>query len=57
MGYSTGDLVVPHPTLPDYWKIFGRVDDQLMHSTGEKVRPLNHSISLMERDLSYAAQP
>ena len=36
-GYSVGDLVVPHPTLSGYWKVFGRADDQLMHNTGEKV--------------------
>lgn len=36
--YSTSDLVIPHPSLPGYWKIFGRADDQLMHNTGEKVR-------------------
>ena len=48
-GYSMGDLVVPHPTLPGYWKVFGRADDQLMHNTGEKVRvrrrPLDPSVS------------
>lgn len=38
--YATSDLLSPHPTKHDYWKIFGRVDDQLMHSTGEKVRLL-----------------
>lgn len=35
--YATGDLLTPHPTKPNLWKIFGRVDDQIMHSTGEKV--------------------
>ena len=35
--YATGDLVTPHPTKPNFWKIFGRDDDQIMHSTGEKV--------------------
>jgi len=51
--YSTGDLLIPHPTLPSYWKIFGRADDQLMHNTGEKVR-VHHchfSISLTMGDL------
>jgi len=41
-GYSTSDLVIPHPTLPGYWKVFGRADDQLMHNTGEKVRIHRH---------------
>ena len=36
--YDTKDLLVPHPTMPGYWKIYGRLDDQIMHSTGEKVR-------------------
>ena len=35
--YATNDLLAPHPTQPGYWKIFGRADDQIMHSTGEKV--------------------
>ncbi|KAH8114663.1 acetyl-CoA synthetase-like protein [Phellopilus nigrolimitatus] len=37
--YATSDLLTPHPTKPGYWKIFGRVDDQLIHSTGEKTNP------------------
>lgn len=35
--YATSDLMVPHPNRPGYWKVFGRSDDQIMHSTGEKV--------------------
>jgi len=35
--YQTNDLIVPHPTRAGLWKIFGRVDDQIMLSTGEKV--------------------
>ncbi|KAI5119730.1 hypothetical protein M0805_008660 [Coniferiporia weirii] len=37
--YATSDLLTPHPTRPGYWKVYGRVDDQLMHSTGEKTNP------------------
>lgn len=37
--YATSDLLVPHPTKPGYWKVFGRTDDQIMHSTGEKTNP------------------
>ncbi|KAJ7448015.1 hypothetical protein FB451DRAFT_1289566 [Mycena latifolia] len=37
--YATSDLLVPHPTKPGYWKIFGRTDDQIMHNTGEKTNP------------------
>ena len=37
--YATSDLLVPHPTKPDLWKIYGRKDDQIMLSTGEKTNP------------------
>lgn len=36
-GYATSDLFVEHPTKSGYWKVIGRVDDQIIHSTGEKV--------------------
>ncbi|EPQ59006.1 acetyl-CoA synthetase-like protein [Gloeophyllum trabeum ATCC 11539] len=35
--YATSDLFVPHPTMPEYWKVFGRSDDQIIHNTGEKL--------------------
>jgi hypothetical protein len=38
-GYHTNDLVVEHPTKPGYFKIFGRTDDQIILSTGEKTNP------------------
>ncbi|KAI0272871.1 acetyl-CoA synthetase-like protein [Russula aff. rugulosa BPL654] len=37
--YATSDLLVPHPTRPGLWKIYGRKDDQIMLSTGEKTNP------------------
>ncbi|EGN93439.1 hypothetical protein SERLA73DRAFT_172085 [Serpula lacrymans var. lacrymans S7.3] len=37
--YSTSDLLSPHPTKTGYWKVYGRTDDQIMHSTGEKTNP------------------
>lgn len=37
--YATSDLFVPHPTKVDRWKLYGRMDDQIMHSTGEKTNP------------------
>ncbi|KZT73709.1 acetyl-CoA synthetase-like protein [Daedalea quercina L-15889] len=37
--YSTSDLVAPHPTKKGLYKIVGRTDDQIMHSTGEKTNP------------------
>ncbi|KAF4612641.1 hypothetical protein D9613_011797 [Agrocybe pediades] len=37
--YATSDLFVPHPQKAGYWRIHGRADDQIMHSTGEKTNP------------------
>ena len=36
--YDTNDIVSPHPTQEGLWKVIGRADEQIMHSTGEKVR-------------------
>ena len=49
-GYATSDLLRPHPTKPGLWKIVGRKDDQIMHSTGEKTNPgpLGTSFALLE---------
>ncbi|GJE93533.1 acetyl-CoA synthetase-like protein [Phanerochaete sordida] len=38
-GYATSDLLEPHPTRARWWKVYGRVDDQIMHNTGEKTNP------------------
>ncbi|PPQ80241.1 hypothetical protein CVT25_003501 [Psilocybe cyanescens] len=38
-GYATADLFVPHPTVPNFWKIVGRKDDVIIHSSGEKTVP------------------
>ncbi|KDQ52238.1 hypothetical protein JAAARDRAFT_184391 [Jaapia argillacea MUCL 33604] len=38
-GYATNDLIMRHPTNPSLWRVLGRVDDQIMHSTGEKTNP------------------
>jgi len=35
--YNTSDLLQEHPTMAGYWRVYGRSDDQLMLSTGEKV--------------------
>ncbi|TFK19455.1 acetyl-CoA synthetase-like protein [Coprinopsis marcescibilis] len=37
--FATSDLLVRHPTNPDLWKIYGRSDDQIIHTTGEKTNP------------------
>lgn len=35
--YVPGDALLPHPHKPGYWRVLGRVDDQIMLSTGEIV--------------------
>ncbi|CAE6439222.1 unnamed protein product, partial [Rhizoctonia solani] len=37
--YKTKDLVVRHPLKPELWKIFGRLDDQIVLMNGEKTNP------------------
>ncbi|KAG2005480.1 CurK protein [Coprinopsis cinerea AmutBmut pab1-1] len=37
--YATSDLFEKHPSKPGYWKVYGRKDDQIMHSSGEKTNP------------------
>ncbi|KAI0772397.1 acetyl-CoA synthetase-like protein [Trametes elegans] len=37
--YSTNDLLQRHPTKHHLFRVFGRADDQLMLSTGEKTNP------------------
>ncbi|KZV69420.1 acetyl-CoA synthetase-like protein [Peniophora sp. CONT] len=39
-GFETGDLVQEHPQFEGYYKIFGRADEQIMLSTGEKTNPV-----------------
>ncbi|KAF5371510.1 hypothetical protein D9615_009619 [Tricholomella constricta] len=38
-GYTTSDLWVNHPTKKHLWKIVGRKDDVIIHSSGEKTVP------------------
>ncbi|THU84226.1 acetyl-CoA synthetase-like protein [Dendrothele bispora CBS 962.96] len=38
-GYATADLFIEHPQKKGYWKILGRVDSQIIHSSGEKTNP------------------
>ncbi|KAL7278170.1 hypothetical protein ACG7TL_008143 [Trametes sanguinea] len=39
-GYATKDLIEPHPSSPKLWRIYGRADEQIMLSNGEKTNPL-----------------
>ncbi|KAJ7123310.1 hypothetical protein C8R43DRAFT_44110 [Mycena crocata] len=36
---DTGDIVQRHPTNSKLYKSYGRIDDQIMHSNGEKTNP------------------
>ncbi|THV08159.1 acetyl-CoA synthetase-like protein [Dendrothele bispora CBS 962.96] len=38
-GYSTHDMIEEHPKYKGYWKILGRADSQIIHSSGEKTNP------------------
>ncbi|KAK7017974.1 hypothetical protein VNI00_018486 [Paramarasmius palmivorus] len=38
-GYSTSDVWERHPTKPHLYRLVGRVDDVLIHSSGEKTVP------------------
>ncbi|KAF7321145.1 General substrate transporter [Mycena chlorophos] len=38
-GYATSDLWMPHPQKPYLWKMVGRIDDVIVHSSGEKTVP------------------
>lgn len=37
--YATSDMIEFHPTRKGFFKVVGRVDDQIMLSTGEKTNP------------------
>ena len=38
--YATSDIVVPHPTRPDLWKIVARADEVIILPNGEKTNPV-----------------
>ncbi|KAI0394176.1 nonribosomal peptide synthetase [Xylariaceae sp. FL0594] len=38
--YDTKDLYKPHPTLPDNWIYYGRADNIIVFSNGEKLNPV-----------------
>ncbi|KAK0463111.1 uncharacterized protein EV420DRAFT_1618923 [Desarmillaria tabescens] len=37
---DTNDLIARHPTNPELWRVHGRGDDQIMHSSGEKAKDI-----------------
>ncbi|KAF7360648.1 General substrate transporter [Mycena venus] len=38
-GYSTSDLWINHPEKKHLWKMIGRIDDVIVHTSGEKTVP------------------
>ncbi|KAI0114360.1 hypothetical protein GGR51DRAFT_504049 [Nemania sp. FL0031] len=38
--YDTKDLYKPHPSLPDHWIYYGRSDNVIVFSNGEKLNPV-----------------
>jgi nucleoside-diphosphate-sugar epimerase/acyl carrier protein len=38
--YRTNDIFLPHPTKPNLWKYYGRLDDVIVLSNGEKFNPI-----------------
>lgn len=41
--YATSDLFEEHPDDPNLFRVYGRADDQIVLSTGEKVSPLDYA--------------
>ncbi|KAJ7122205.1 hypothetical protein C8R44DRAFT_705178 [Mycena epipterygia] len=39
LAFDTKDIVQRHPTISTLYRVYGRVDDQIMHSNGEKTNP------------------
>ncbi|KAJ3572833.1 hypothetical protein NP233_g2821 [Leucocoprinus birnbaumii] len=53
--YATSDLLLRHPTNKDLYSVYGRVDDQLMLSTGEKTNPVPlETLFLQNKDIAAA---
>ncbi|KAJ6473899.1 putative aminoadipate reductase, partial [Mycena sanguinolenta] len=38
-GYATSDLCINHPQKKHLWRVVGRVDDTIVHTSGEKTVP------------------
>ncbi|KAJ7624518.1 Alpha/Beta hydrolase protein [Roridomyces roridus] len=54
-GYATSDLCVNHPTKKHLWRIVGRLDDNLIHTSGEKTVPAPMENLIMSSPLIKAA--
>ncbi|KAI9058630.1 acetyl-CoA synthetase-like protein [Trametes sanguinea] len=53
--YATSDLLEEHPTNPNLYKVYGRVDDQIALSTGEKTNPVPLEAILLQDPHVHAA--
>ncbi|KAG6843649.1 hypothetical protein H0H87_002019 [Tephrocybe sp. NHM501043] len=53
-GYTSSDIFKPHPTKEGLWKIVGRVDDVIIHSSGEKTVPGPMEAIIMSNPLVQA---
>jgi hypothetical protein len=52
--YATKDLFTPHPTIPNAWKYFARMDDTIILLNGEKFTPIAFEQSI--RDNKYVTE-
>jgi Phosphopantetheine attachment site len=46
--YATKDLFTPHPSIPDAWKYFARLDDTIVLVNGEKAVPIAFEQSIRD---------
>ncbi|OSD00749.1 acetyl-CoA synthetase-like protein [Trametes coccinea BRFM310] len=53
--YATSDLFEEHPTNPNLYKVYGRIDDQIALSTGEKTNPVPLEAILLQDPHVHAA--
>ncbi|KAL0065602.1 hypothetical protein AAF712_007380 [Marasmius tenuissimus] len=54
--YATGDLMIPHPTRKDYWKVLGRIDDSILLATGEVIHPVRPENIICSSTMVKSAQ-
>src|SRR5271156_1457788 len=52
--YATKDLFTPHPSIPNAWKYFARLDDTIVLMNGEKVTPIAFEQAI--RDNKYVTE-
>lgn len=46
--YDTNDMYKPHPTLPDHWIYYGRSDNIIVFSNGEKLNPVDIEAAVVD---------